>query len=319
MSTTEGAKQVIRDGLIAYWDMANPLSNPTASSGGAVSSLPNSSSTGWGYIFYDMIGNQEMYLPSPGTTSHQYQPSTTYGPAYYKPALGNAYGPLTKPLTGSLNNELSGFTLEVIGGFYGSAQTSGFIGKGTNTAIANVFYPTSSAAAGNLDWMLQPAQGSTGLWNPQLTQLWSTTAFQCRVTSSAGITVLTAFAFDSASNGTSLRSRNIHYTATFDGGRIKLYINGKEDQSQAPFSFWPEPQTNPIYSSTQYIKQIPGGITNGRLLNSSNIIETFKKYIYTGYGYLHTLRIYNRALSDAEVLQNYNFQRGRQGYSSIQP
>jgi hypothetical protein len=322
MSTAEGAKGIIRDGLIAYWDAANYLSNPTASGGQNVLNLPVS------YSIYDMIGQNHMYLPVSGTSLHQYLTSSAspnYGPAYYKTGLGGSFGPLTNPLIGDLNQELSGFTLEVIGRYDGSAQTSGFIQKGTNTAVSNVFYPTGSV--NNLDWMLQPAQGAN-VFSPALTRLYSTVAFQCSVTSSLGTTVLTAFAFDTASNaqwgsanGLNLKGYHIHYTVTFDGSRIRLYINGQEDQSAPPYDWWPEPQVNPLYSSTQYIKVLPGGITNGRITNKTNIIETFKKgsVVYQGFGYIHVARIYNRALSSQEVLQNYNAQRGRQGYKFINP
>lgn len=280
---------IIQRGLISYWDAANINSNITASYNTTNINLPASS-----YLWKDMVGVDNIYF----VKNSKYYTSTGRGPGIY----GTWASPFTatwqtRPFTGSLSTRMPAITLEVIGSYAGSAQTSGFFSRGANTSIANIYYTTQSARVSGLDYALMPLNGAT-LGYPNISSI----AFQCRVTCSLGIKVLTALAFDTASNPycLNLRNRVTHYTVTFDGNRIRLYLDGKEDTSEYPF--------NPTYMSAaeglKYVKALPSGIT-GKLLNGIQYFNNAKSS-YGGGGYVNIVRVYDNALSSAEVLHNYN-------------
>ncbi len=90
--------------------------------------------------------------------------------------------------------------------------------------------------------------------------------------------------------GVTLNDGNWHYIgATFDGTNIRTYADGKLDNTSGTFTFSTTGQNNYIARSNH------GG--NENFLNGS----------------IGLTQIYNRALSAAEVLQNYNATKGRFG------
>jgi hypothetical protein len=280
---------IIQRGLISYWDAANINSNATASFNTTNVNLPTSS-----YLWKDMIGVENIYF----VKNSRYDLSTGRGPGIF----GTWASPFTatwqtRVFTGSLATRMPAMTLEVIGSYAGSAQTSGFFSRGANSSIGNVYYPTQSARVSGLDYALMPLNGTVNGY-PNIASI----AFQCRVTCSLGIKVLTALAFDTGSNPNclNLRNRLTHYTVTFDGNRIRLFLDGKEDASEYPF--------NPTYmSSTEgliYVKSLPPGIS-GSLLNGVQYFNNAKSS-YGGGGYVNIIRVYDNAFTTDEVLQNYN-------------
>lgn len=82
------------------------------------------------------------------------------------------------------------------------------------------------------------------------------------------------------------------YTGTYDGTNIILYVNGL------------------LFNSTAYTgtSQSGGGIRVARrwddIVTASNLLD----------GAVPVVRIYNRALSASEILQNYNATKGRFGF-----
>lgn len=84
-------------------------------------------------------------------------------------------------------------------------------------------------------------------------------------------------------------------TATRDGSTIKIYVNGVLVQTSTG-------QT--ISSNTSWTTYVGGSLTLGRCTGNSNL--NYK-------GKIAISRIYNRALSDSEVLQNFNAQKYRFG------
>jgi hypothetical protein len=81
-----------------------------------------------------------------------------------------------------------------------------------------------------------------------------------------------------------------HLMGTYNGSTTKAYLNGVE------ISSWS--QTGTITDGTYVVGTYGGGLTDG--------VHNFN-------GLIPIARIYNRGLSAAEVLQNYNSERGRFG------
>ena len=84
----------------------------------------------------------------------------------------------------------------------------------------------------------------------------------------------------------------INCTLTWDGSTSRIYLNGSLDNSGS------HPGT---------ILTGSGNITLGARIN------TFNVFVGTLLGNLGTFLIYNRALTAAEALQNFNVQRSRFG------
>ena len=81
-----------------------------------------------------------------------------------------------------------------------------------------------------------------------------------------------------------------HLVGTYDGSVTRAYLNGVE--------IWSEPQTGNIPDATYYIGTYGGAIADG--------VHNFN-------GHIPVARIYNRALTASEILQNYNMTKSRFG------
>jgi hypothetical protein len=81
-----------------------------------------------------------------------------------------------------------------------------------------------------------------------------------------------------------------YIAGTYDGSTSRAYINGVE--------VWSAAQTGTVPDSTYVVGTYGAGLTDG--------VHNFN-------GHIAIARIYNRGLSGAEVLQNYNVDRGRFG------
>ena len=85
-----------------------------------------------------------------------------------------------------------------------------------------------------------------------------------------------------------------HFVSTYDGNIIKIFINGVESGTGLV-------QTGNIEANTQ---QFTLGV---RFTNRNGSADSFFS------GRIYSNRIYNRALSASEILQNYNATKGRFG------
>jgi hypothetical protein len=91
-------------------------------------------------------------------------------------------------------------------------------------------------------------------------------------------------------NGSIPNNAWTHIAGTYDGSTSRAYVNGVE--------IWSTPQTGNIPSSTYYLGTYGGTIVDGT--------HNFQ-------GHISNAKIYNRGLSGAEILQNYQSLRKRFG------
>ena len=91
-------------------------------------------------------------------------------------------------------------------------------------------------------------------------------------------------------NGSIPNNAWTHIAGTYNGSTSRAYVNGVE--------IWSTPQTGNIPSSTYYLGTYGGTIVDGT--------HNFQ-------GHISNAKIYNRGLSGAEILQNYESLRKRFG------
>lgn len=150
------------------------------------------------------------------------------------------------------------------------------------TALANILHGTGINSKG------LSSDGNTGVYETLLVQSGSVNYpfFRMRIGSSTPTYNPTNIPIN--------LNQIYNFVSTYDGSTIRIYINGV--QSGTGLS-----QSGTIESNTQ---DLTVGVRFTQTTQQSSSFFT---------GNIFTNRIYNRALSSSEVLQNYNAQKGRFG------
>jgi hypothetical protein len=259
MSTAEGAKGIIRDGLIAYWDAANYLSNPTASS--TITSFLSGSNYEW----IDMIGDNRLYNSS---STAVLQTANTLSNFHlggiWKETESSNLTLTNKPLTGSLASPtFSSLTFEVWMKITDTNGNSSFVHNG------------------DYGFTIYPGTGTSYL------------QFYVEDTTGAQISANASESYGAYPRpGLLLTNPSVHAVGTYDGQTVRIYTNGVLSPASQSFA---SPNTlirNSATGSNTWRFWAQGGAIGSR-------------------GYMYILRVYNRALSDQEVQQNYLSQAGR--------
>lgn len=252
-----GTRQIIRDGLIAYWDAANYLSNPTASGGLSTAvTLPTN------YEWIDMIEGNKLYVSGGTGTLATATTAANYNlGGIFKNVQGSTVTLTNRAITGSLNTNLPAVTYEV---WMRITDSSGFTG-----------YSSVGSDYGFRIYQTAPT-------NSYLSFFAFNTSNQ----------VISASAIDYGPYPAT--SKIVHAVGTYDGQTARIYTNGDLSQYSQSFAS-PSNLRNNASSTDQWY-----------FWRAINNIST-----YTSQGYFYIVRIYNRALSDQEVKQNYLSQAGR--------
>lgn len=251
-----GTRQIIRDGLIAYWDAANYLSNPTASGG-----LPIAVTLPTDYEWIDMIEGNRLYVSGGTGTLATATTAANYNlGGIFKSAQGSTVTLTNRAITGSLNTNLSAVTYEV---WMRITDTSGFTGY--SSVGSDYGFKIYQTAASN-----------------------SYLSFFAFNTSNQQISA-SAIDYGPYPNVSTV----VHAVGTYDGQTARMYTNGNLSQYSQSFASLSSLRNN-ASSANQWI--FWGAINSSAFLSQ---------------GYFYIVRIYNRALSNQEVQQNYLSQAGR--------
>jgi hypothetical protein len=261
MSTAEGAKGIIRDGLIAYWDAANYLSNPAIPSSGF------NFLSGSDYEWIDMIGNNRLYNSSSTVTlTTANTPSTPYNLGGIFKSLETAALTLTnKPLTGSLASPtFSSLTFEI--------------------------WMRITDSNGLTSFMANNSYGFNRYNNPPTPPVSYLNFFVYDTSSN----VINANASESYGRYPTLLANTppVHVVGTYDGQTARIYTNGTLSPNSSSFA-----------SPNTLIRNSATGSATWRFWYEGGAVASR--------GYVYVIRVYNRALSDQEVQQNYLSQAGR--------
>ena len=178
------------------------------------------------------------------------------------------------------SNNITSIVFDGVNG-YGTMSNTTSLNISATISLESWIYPTKNTGTQNVICKSSQAQ-NTGYIYPRTENGWASSIFYLSVTTGYGWSTLTA-------TWPSLNAWH-HTVATYDGATMCVYIDGKLSSTKA--------QTAP----------------NGIATNTNNL--TLGTQI--GYGELYggrigLSRVYNRALTQSEVLQNYNATKTRFG------